>query len=448
MASQTLSPTVYCGSPSVQGSAADITQFTTDPFKVGTTSYYRTVLKFRTPDVDITGTGSLKVSITCTDSQYLHRFMAAVSATLVCAIGDISNSNSQGLNSKVTNNAIKVIDALSTEQGTSFTLDFGSGFAPDTDYYVYLVRNTTSSGNHNFGLSAYAANVSATYEYTEAPKVFTLSISQGTGSTATVKRNGTGLSNGASINYGDILTITYGASTGYNLVTHTVNGSAFASGGNHTVTGDVAVVATASLKTFKLSISDGTGAVISVKRNGTALSNGATLTYGDEITITFEASAGYELTYTSHTSGDSYTVTADVSVSATATVLSYLLSISQGQGTTVMVKRTSSPKQGASTGSLSDGATVYYSDVLDITITAKDGYKLSSATVNGSAFYSGNSHTVTGAVNVAAVALLYAYLIGSGSIQRKYVAQIKRGGVEKTYVGYIKQGGGWNPCGQ
>lgn len=332
---------------------------------------------------------------------------------------------------------------LSTSDYITFTGSASILLLPNTTYYLWIFPGEDTWGTYQWENANNASNIE-----TSGSTTYVLSISQGTGSKITVKRNGTALSNGATITYGDVLTITFAAATGYNLGTHTVNGATFASGGTHTVTGAVAVAATARLKTFKLTISAGTGAIVSVKRNGTALSNGATLSYGDELTITFAAGTGYKLTSTSHTSGETYTVTGAVTVSATAAVLSYLLSISQGEGTVISVTRTSSPKQGAAVGALSHGAAVYYSDVLEITITAKGGYKLSSATVNGSAFTSGNSHTVTGAVNVAAVAVLYAYLIGSGTSQKEYVAQIKSGGTVKTYVGFIKRGGQWYPCGQ
>ena len=75
---------------------------------------------------------------------------------------------------------------------------------------------------------------------------YSLSISEGTGSTVTVTRNGTTLSVNDPIYYNEKLTITFGTETGYSLATHTVNGSEFTSGSSHTVTGNVAIVATAT----------------------------------------------------------------------------------------------------------------------------------------------------------------------------------------------------------
>lgn len=100
-----------------------------------------------------------------------------------------------------------------------------------------------ASGDHYIRLSA-AHTETASFNET---RVFTLSISAGTGSTITVTRNGTVLSDGASLSYGDTLTISFTANSGYALTTHTVNGSTFPSGSTQSVAGNVAVVAAAAL---------------------------------------------------------------------------------------------------------------------------------------------------------------------------------------------------------
>lgn len=82
----------------------------------------------------------------------------------------------------------------------------------------------------------------------------------------------------------------------------------------------------------------------------------------------------------------------------------FSLSITQGANTTVTVSRTSSPNQRASTGALSSGSVVYYGDVLNITASANSGYNLSTFTVNGTAWTSGNIITVTSAITVVTTA--------------------------------------------
>ena len=73
-----------------------------------------------------------------------------------------------------------------------------------------------------------------------ANTAYTLTISQAANTTVTVTRNGIGLQTGATIYQNDALTISVTGGT------ETVNGTAWISGDTHNVTGDVAVVSTAS----------------------------------------------------------------------------------------------------------------------------------------------------------------------------------------------------------
>lgn len=88
-------------------------------------------------------------------------------------------------------------------------------------------------------------------------KPYTLTISAGSNTTITVNRTSSpnqhastgALSSGSVIYYGDTLTISYSVSSGYNINTHTINGTTFTSGTSHTVTGAVTVVTSAVAST-------------------------------------------------------------------------------------------------------------------------------------------------------------------------------------------------------
>lgn len=82
----------------------------------------------------------------------------------------------------------------------------------------------------------------------------------------------------------------------------------------------------------------------------------------------------------------------------------FSLTIQAGANSTVTVNRTSSPNQHANTGALSSGAVVYYGDILTISASANSGYNLSTFTVNGTAWTSGNTITVTSAITVVTTA--------------------------------------------
>lgn len=235
---------------------------------------------------------------------------------------------------------------------------------------------------------------------------YALTIDQGSNTTITVKRNGSTLSNNAILIAGDSLTIIFDAATGYSLSTHTVNGNTFSSGGAYSVTGNVTVKSAATLATYTLTINQGTGTTISVKKGSTVLNNGATISYGDSLTISISANTGYNLgTHTvngnNFTSG-TYNVTGAVTVVSTASVKSFIIEIPTINNCTFSVIRTSSPLQSASTGSLSNGNTIYYNDVISITAEASPGYGISTLQVNNTDFENGTSITVTKAVTISA----------------------------------------------
>jgi len=99
-----------------------------------------------------------------------------------------------------------------------------------------------------------------------------------------------------------------------------------------------------------------------------------------------------------------YTVANNITVYAQWTVKSYSVSWNTGTGYTISVNRTSSPNKGASTGSIGNGATVYYGDTLTVTYKASTGYSISS--------HGTTSITVTGNVtssNIYATASINSY---------------------------------------
>ena len=320
----------------------------------------------------------------------------------------------------VTKNDSTLSNGASIYSGDVLTISGGANTG-------YNFGGLTVNGSAFTSGSTHTVSSAVTVTSTATAKSYSLSISAGTGSTITVNRTSsqygggaTGvLSNGATIYYGDALKIDFGASTGFNLSTHTVNGAAFTSGTTYSVSSTVTVASTATAKSYSLSISAGTGSTITVNRTSSqygdgatgVLSNGATIYYGDALKIDFGASTGFNLsTHTvngaAFTSGNTYSVSSAVTVTSTATAKSYSLSISAGTGSTITVDRTSSQYGGGATGVLSNGATIYYGDALKIDFTILSGYEVKTTTVNGETFISGNIHTVTSNVTVVSTAVL------------------------------------------
>lgn len=154
-----------------------------------------------------------------------------------------------------------------------------------------------------------------------------------------------------------------------------------------TPNGNLSLYAVWEKNTYILSISQGKGTTISVLRNGSSLSDGDTLYYGDILSISISANTGYNISThtvngTNWTTGN-FTVTQAVAVIATATLISYTLSIlTSSSGVVTQISRVSSPIGEGSIGEITNGATLYYNDVLSINYTLGEAYQLISATVN------------------------------------------------------------------
>lgn len=212
---------------------------------------------------------------------------------------------------------------------------------------------------------------------------------------------------------------------------------------------------------YTLSISAGTGSSVTVNRTSSnygstgALNKGAILYNGDKLTITFSALTGYDLLThsvngSSFESDDIFTVSGGgVSVVTTAAVKSFLLTVSEDIGTTVTVNRTKSPLQGAKTGQFTDpdGETIYYNDVLVVSVTSGAEYEILTQTINGMSFESGDSHTVTENVDIIVTTkmsgIVYIY---DGSEYIKYLIYIYDGSEFVQYIPYVYDGTEWIIC--
>lgn len=326
---------------------------------------------------------------------------SAASTITVTAADNTSSSGSVSASiSDSTNGGVKTFTA--TPKPTSVTVKH-NGAAGTKSVNISISSsifvNPTVGGSQQYTIKGDSSTtaVSAT--------TYALTIDQGSNTTITVKRNGSTLSNNTILIAGDSLTIIFDAAAGYTLTTHTVNGNTFTSGSTYSVNGNVTVKSVATLATYTLTINQGTGTTISVKKGSTVLNNGATISYGDSLTISISANTGYNLgTHTvngnNFTSG-TYNVTGAVTVVSTASVKSFIIEIPTINNCTFSVIRTSSPLQSASTGSLSNGNTIYYNDVISITAEASPGYGISTLQVNNTDFENGTSITVTKTVTIS-----------------------------------------------
>ena len=145
------------------------------------------------------------------------------------------------------------------------------------------------------------------------PIPYTVSWNTGTGYSITVSRTsspnagaakGT-INNGDKVYYGDVLSVSYAANTGYTLTeqgstTITVSGNVTSSG----------IFASVKVNSYTVSWNTGTGYSISVSRTSSpnagaateTLSNGSTVYYGDILSVSYSAATGYSLSDKGQTS--------------------------------------------------------------------------------------------------------------------------------------------------
>ena len=209
-----------------------------------------------------------------------------------------------------------------------------------------------------------------------AVNAYQVSWNTGTGYTISVSRASSplkgaatgSLSGGAAIYYGDVLEVTYAASTGYSI---TGKGST-----SITVTGNVTkdqIYATASVNAYKVTWDVPANCSIVVKRTSSPLKGAATgqlnnndaIYYGDTLSVTYTASNGYSLSSQGSTS---------ITVSGNVTKDQIKASAAPKDYTYNIVYKSSN---GTSLGSAT--VTYKYGTTNTITPPAKSGYNTPSA---------------------------------------------------------------------
>lgn len=124
------------------------------------------------------------------------------------------------------------------------------------------------------------------------------------------------------------------------------------------------------------------------------------------------------------------TITASTTVDLDSITV-YNLEVSSGEGSNIVVHRTSSLY--ANAGVISHGAILYCGDKLKITFTPNENYAIATHTVNCSEFTSGNTHTVAGNVSVISTAQVLASSVGATDANIGSVSAIT---ITKYHSGY------------
>ena len=228
--------------------------------------------------------------------------------------------------------------------------------------------------------------------------------------TAVYELNGDVITAGSNVlTFGDELTITITADTGYTINAFTINDVSYTLGDTVeetlTVVDNLEVVASAELKTFNLVTTPDANCLITVTKDEAPIVAGTdVISYGDIITITSTANEGYDIESLEvngevFTSGETYTVEDNVTIIATSTAKTYDLTSTPDANCTISVTR-NSEEVTAGTDVLT------YGDIITITATANEDYEILTLQVNSVDFTSGEEHEVVGDVVITATSQL------------------------------------------
>ena len=193
--------------------------------------------------------------------------------------------------------------------------------------------------------------------------------------------------------HGSTIRVQVDPNTGYQVDSIKLGNTVITNGSDQTITGATSLTATASLKTYTVTINNPTGATISATVNGTNYTNTFTAKHGTSIKYNVSASTGYDVTSftyggTTINNGDTRVLTGNVTVTAAATLKTYEVNIIQPSDGTIRV------------GGNTSKFTAKHFSSYDVTLTPATGYGVESLTWNGSEIANGSKQTVTGATTV------------------------------------------------
>jgi len=166
---------------------------------------------------------------------------------------------------------------------------------------------------------------------------------------------------------------------------------------------------------FDLVQTVGSNSTVTYKRNAVSINSGSNvLTYGDTLEITVTPAEHYDISLfkinnvsqsvATQPIVKTITVTDNVAIITEAELEQFNLTNTVDANTTLVVTRDGEPVT-AGTGAL------YYGDILTISATYETNYEKDILTVNGDAFISGETHTVSGDVTIIASAKVIQYTI-------------------------------------
>ncbi len=255
-------------------------------------------------------------------------------------------------------------------------------------------------------------NGDITIIYNEAQKEYSVGVIP---AQVTVKRNGHLLSSHESIYYDDQLEITYAETEGYHKESFEVKGAYF-SGEVWIVKGNLQITYTEEKNAYNLSTIPEN---VVIKRGNETLSSGSVIYHGDELLFLFTETTSRLTGNTKQQEGYNYnereTITNSLAINGTNRDSGYVLTVTGNITLKLSSSSTKTWEKGErlqySLGtipelvtvkkngvSLSNNATIYYGDVLEITY--HQDYNATTFTVSGASKTGTSSYSVTGNIKI------------------------------------------------
>ena len=318
-------------------------------------------------------------------------------------------------------------------RGAEVTFTYTAAFDPATNKTKVTITNYTA-----------VFNTGGATGYCQLTGTLTVKAADNPGSYGTldVSASKNGKSPTVSTDVSQVIEVSHGTGTSKQIIlafTGTINSVTYFTYPDESTT---AAVASATART--LSISAGTGSSITVTRQSSpwaaagGLLSGDAIYDGDVLKISFSALTGYELKAqkvngADFESGNSLTVSANVTVNATAKLKVYTLTIDADGHAAVTVTRGGE--------ALTSGAEISHFDLLAVMVSARAGYGVSAADINGTAISPETevSHTVSGPVTITVTTeAMPGVLLDVGGVRKRFLVLIDSGGVRKNFRAIFK----------
>ena len=393
--------------------------------------YYLSSLTVNNTDVtDKVTNNSYTVSDITANTTVVATFSEIPVTTYTLTISAGANGNVSCNGTTWTNS----INTFTVEAGSQTTLSF----SPNSGYYLSSLsvdgKDVTSSvANNTYTLSNITANTSVVATFAAIP-ITTYSLSIQSGSGGTISYGGTEWTEATksyTLDAGTAVTLTFKANEGYYLSSLTVNGTDVTSLVENniytinSITSNTSIVATYKLLTYSVSLTVDKNGVVNYN-DGNAVS-GTTATYiadyGSQAVLTIKPNSGYRFKSLT-VNGEDMTSEVDLTTGTytiTYTVKETIISVEFEEipATTYTLSLTSDANGSISYGDQKVSGGTSSLSVAEgtnavISISANDGYRLKSLSVDGTDVTSSvvnNSYTISNITANTTVSAVFTQII-------------------------------------